>query len=160
MKIQWRIGYQPSVDAKVAFDILENINMENGGITPAAVVAEAKPKKSPLHSAFEWNDSIAAKLHRETCARAMIRHIEIIREDMPDAPMRAFEIRLATESDPPNVIHVYDSTEAILADPVTRKELLQRAAREASSFRKRYSNLTELASVIHAVDTFLKENVK
>lgn len=56
--------------------------VHDGVLTPEAVVSEARDPTSPLHTEFEWNDSVAATAHRLAQARKIIRsvRIEIIEE--------------------------------------------------------------------------------
>ena len=57
---------------------LEKIAERKGGIlTPAAVVEAARDPKSVLHSHFTWDDTEAAKMHREAQARALIRSVKV-----------------------------------------------------------------------------------
>ena len=74
----WRVA---GVDAQTVGDELRRIYDDNGELTAPLVVDEARPDDAPLHPAFEWNDEIAAELHREHQARTMIRSVEIIRND-------------------------------------------------------------------------------
>lgn len=74
----WRVA---GVDAQTVGDELRRIYDGNGELTAPLVVDEARPDDAPLHPAFEWNDEIAAELHREHQARTMIRSVEIIRND-------------------------------------------------------------------------------
>jgi hypothetical protein len=74
----WRVA---GVDAQTLGDELRRIYDGNGELTAPLVVDEARPDDAPLHPAFEWNDEIAAELHREHQARTMIRSVEIIRND-------------------------------------------------------------------------------
>lgn len=49
----------------MAGEELEKLRGDNSGdLDPAAVVEAARKRTSPLHSAFEWNDSKAATAHR------------------------------------------------------------------------------------------------
>ena len=45
----------------------------DGCIRPSVVVNEARPKKSPLHDDFEWDDAKAAEEYRLSQARQYIR---------------------------------------------------------------------------------------
>jgi hypothetical protein len=74
----WRVA---GVDAQTVGDELHRIYQDNGALTAPLVVDEARPDDAPLHPAFEWNDEVAAELHREHQARTMIRSVEIIRDD-------------------------------------------------------------------------------
>lgn len=51
-------------------------------LTARAVVADASDPSSPLHSYFEWDDSVAAKNYRMEQARRLISHVSVeIRTD-------------------------------------------------------------------------------
>lgn len=52
---------------------LTKILERDGCIKASAVVKEAKPKKSPIHDCFEWDDGKAADEHRLWQARHLIR---------------------------------------------------------------------------------------
>ena len=51
---------------------------DDGNLTPEALVADARNKKSPLHDAFEWDDGIAAQHWRLEQARALIRAMTFV----------------------------------------------------------------------------------
>ena len=59
--------------------LLEICTRAGGALTPQAVLDDARDKKSPLHSSFEWNNSEAANKYRLDQARAVIRDFHIIR---------------------------------------------------------------------------------
>ena len=69
------------VDAQTVGDELGRIYDEHGELTAPLVVDEARPDDAPLHPAFEWDDAVAAELHREHQARTLIRSVEIICND-------------------------------------------------------------------------------
>lgn len=49
----------------------------DGRLQPADVVTDARDPTSPLHSHFEWDDSVAAERHRLSQARTLIRSVKI-----------------------------------------------------------------------------------
>lgn len=53
------------------------IRLNNGRITPDAVIEDARSKKSPLHDQFEWDDSKAAHQYRLEQAREIIRSVKM-----------------------------------------------------------------------------------
>lgn len=65
-------------------DRLHVLALDGGGrLTPDAVVADAADPNSPLHDAFEWDDSKAAQAYRIEQARVLIRSVEVtIRTDV------------------------------------------------------------------------------
>jgi len=64
--------------------VLEHLLEQNGEITPSALVAEARPETSPIHTAFEWDDVKAGDQYRLWQARQWIRRVEVIIEDRPE----------------------------------------------------------------------------
>lgn len=71
---KWRDGAHVRVDAAVAGPELERLTA-SGCTTAEEVLSEAKKKGSPLHEAFEWNDTKAGHQHRLQQARQMLRSI-------------------------------------------------------------------------------------
>ena len=57
---------------------LDRIKNKHKSLTPEIVVEEAKSPKSPLHKAFDWSDTKAAKKWRLHQARQLIRAVWII----------------------------------------------------------------------------------
>lgn len=60
---------------------------ENGNITPDGVVAAARDPDSPLHREFDWDDASAAHQHRLAVARALIREIVYVGQDITGKPV-------------------------------------------------------------------------
>lgn len=153
----WKKGYRAKIDAKVAYAELERIRKE-GEVTASTVVASAKPKSSPIHDVFTWNNGIAANEYRLEQARLMLRSVEVVHVEAPARPMRAYETKIVPSEDR-QVKRVYTTVQEVLEDPVARDDLLMSAVRDAISYRKRYAMLSELATVFHAIDEFA-ENAK
>lgn len=59
---------------------LERCRNEDGGLHPEVVVSRAENPESPLHHAFEWDDSEAARQYRLDQARLLIRSVRVIHE--------------------------------------------------------------------------------
>lgn len=68
------------VDAQTVGEELARITEQCGGLTPAVVVDESRTDDAPLHPAFEWDDAIAAELHRQHQADTLIRSVQVVRE--------------------------------------------------------------------------------
>ena len=75
-----------SGNAEATFTALEEVREQNEGqLRPHAIVDAAKPKESPLHRHFEWNDSKAADKWRNHTARKLVRAVIIKPEkDTPE----------------------------------------------------------------------------
>lgn len=63
--------------------VAQELYEKHGKLTPSALVDAAKPKDSPAHCGFEWNDKKAGHEYRLWQARGWFRRIEIRTE--PDA---------------------------------------------------------------------------
>ena len=156
MKAYWVKGSKHSVDAMKAYKEIERIREKNGGSLVAANILEAaKNKKNPLHPEFEWDDSEAATQFRLTQARSLLRSLEVVYEELPNTPLRAYEVvtQAAVRDEPER--KVYEPLSVIMADADKRGELLGRAIRDALTFRKKYHDLSELTKVFAELDAFL-----
>ena len=75
------------VDANTAGRELERIRRKYQQLAPRHVVVEAQPEQAPLHDAFEWDDTKAARRFREDTARNLIRSVMIMRADQTREPV-------------------------------------------------------------------------
>lgn len=75
-------GYRVAgITAQIAGEELARIEQQHGELKPPTVVDEARPENSLLHPAFEWDDFVAAELHRQDQARHLIRAVQVIKEN-------------------------------------------------------------------------------
>jgi len=162
LKVIYKQGAQIRCAPELAYHEIErNRKANNGEIDLDKLVKDSKLKDAPLHNDFEWNNSKAAHKFRLEQARKIVRSIEIIRDETPNIQTRAFELAIRRSETPDHPTRrVYMSIEDVMQDPVARDELLARAIRDAVSFRKRYSALSELAQVFSALDHFLEHAEK
>ncbi len=123
------------------------IREEAGRLTPAIVVDAARPENHPLHGKFEWDDSIAAELHRRAQAAELIRSVRVhylpIDESRPVGSIRAFHAVTR-----PNLGHVYDPVEEIANDPLSRAILLRDMERDWRALRDRWASFSEFWEVV------------
>lgn len=84
-------------DAEILGPEIEAISVRDGGITPASIIERAQTPGTVLNAwdhakgYFEWDDTKAARAHRETQARQLIKSI-VIRVDTGEETLntRAF----------------------------------------------------------------------
>ena len=130
--------------AQVYGEFLWKIREENGDVmTPHQIVDKAKPKSSPIHEYFEWDDGIASEKYRIFQARNLIARIEIIvQSDGEEDQIRAF-----------HNISVQDGEEhergyVTLKDVQSNQDYLEivlaGALDEIKSWQKRYSQYKRL----------------
>lgn len=147
---KWRNGFKPKVDAEVAGKEMDKILTSTGTLESEAIVAAAKPKRSALHPAFEWDDAKAANLHRLEHAGMLRRHlIHFVEAEGTNEPVehRAYDFIEAEDK------RTWRSTLEIMSKPDEREQLLARALREAAQYQRRYKHLEELAEVMAAIDS-------
>lgn len=153
-KIRWKTNANTGgVKAEDAYNAIEAVRKKNGGqVSPNDLLAVAKRKTHILHSIFEWNDDEAAKQHRLTQARTLLRSIEVVYDELPERPMRSHEIVQAKKRGDDKSQTLYSTTDLAMADPVARDALIATAIRQAMAFRRRFQNLRELQLIFEAID--------
>lgn len=130
--------------AQVVGEECERLESE-GRLTPQALVDASRPEDAPLHCCFEWNDSVAAEKWRQTQAAYIIRSVEVTVDESCE-PTRAFVATVTDDS------REYRAIGYVLRSSEGRDALLDAARRELLSFRRKYSNLHELAGIFSAID--------
>ena len=59
-KFEWKMAsFAKGIDAEKALQELERIETIYGQLTAETILEASKPKRSLLHSLFEWDDSVA-----------------------------------------------------------------------------------------------------
>jgi hypothetical protein len=128
---------------------LESIRAAHGGVLkPEHVVEFARNKRTALHSAFEWDDDVAAEKYRLTQARLIIR-IMVMPSPMTGELM---PVNVSIMEDRKQPGGGYRSAIDVMSNPEMRRKLLRTALIEMVGFRKRYRALTELAQIFELID--------
>lgn len=149
MVYSWRPEAHIKIDAQRAGEEMERIRVrQNGRLESKDVVKAAKPKSSPLHPHFEWDDRAAADAYRVTQAGYLIRSIqvEIAKPTGELAPIRAF-VSVVRDED-----RSYTSVEHAMSDDELRQQVVQQAWSELQSWRKRHAELVEFAKVFAVIE--------
>ena len=145
MVYEWKTGSRHKVPAAVAAEVMDRLAEENRLNAPD-LVEESRPEDAPLHSEFEWDDSIAAEKWREEQAGALIRHLVVrIEANEQEYPTRQY-FMVQKEA------NTYEPIQVILRDEDKTAMLLEQAKRELQAFRSKYAGLKELSEVIKAID--------
>ena len=117
-------------------------------MTADLVVSAAKSKRSPLHNAFEWDDSAAAHEYRLSQARHLIRHVVVTMEvGGEERNVRAFVALNAPEEKGRD----YQAISVVLGDKELRQQALDRALGDMEAFERRYNEFEELFEVFAAM---------
>jgi hypothetical protein len=132
---------------------VEKLEREHGVCHPAMLVKAARPKRSPLHDLFTWDDADAAERWRIEQARRVIRTIRVIHGNQPEvAPAFVHVTRVTDEG----VQDGYMSTVRALAGD-TRDGVLRDALAQLNGLRRRYQQLSELQTVWDAIEDVDRE---
>jgi len=145
---RWKPGAHSKVNAKVAADEIERIAHAYGGITPSRMVFEAKKKRNPLHNSFEWNDTIASKLYRESQARYILRSIEVVIGQDEDKPICIRAFHSVVEDDE----KIYTTIDHAKENPELWEQVVEKAKAEIKSWRETYRNIQAFEAIFDAID--------
>lgn len=162
---QFRDGSHYRGDAQVVGERLEAIRAKRDGLTPEAVLQDARNIRSALHSYFEWDDALAAQQHRISQARDLIRAVQVRFIERPPeaerqislaavlpAPLQPQPVRAFVAIERPDGGRAYESTTRAMADPELRRQVLARAHSEMDAVARKYRELSELGDVFSALD--------
>lgn len=143
MEYQWRSGARIKLDAQTAGEELERIRARDGKVETVTIVNEARPETSPLHSAFEWDDSAAGEQWRLLQARNLIRAIEVAPAKKGEEPLPAFVHVRPVSSEEPGY---YQSVTVALRNPDEWASALGELRVKAESAAKAVEQLLPLAA--------------
>ena len=144
----WRDHARRAIPAQAAGEGVEAIRVKHGHVTADLVVSAAKSKRSPLHNAFEWDDSAAAHEYRLSQARHLIRHVVVTMEvGGEERNVRAFVALNAPEEKGRD----YQAISVVLGDKELRQQALDRALGDMEAFERRYNEFEELFEVFAAM---------
>ncbi len=150
-------GVLNSTQAEVVGGELQAIEQRYGAIKPDLVVSEARPKGSPLHPFFTWDNGKAADQWRLEEARQIVRSVRIIHDDIPAAEqpvIRAFVSVKASDRDRFDGTG-YISTTRAMKVAFYHDQVLASAKNELEQWRRRYSDLKEFGTLYVAIDEVL-----
>ncbi len=113
--------------------------------TARDIVEYARPKKSPLHKFFEWDDDKAADQYRLTQARTLIKCIVIKLEGVE---VREFQNVFVKAEDR----RLYVQVDQARAAPELWQQVLESALAEATAWKRRYQHLSQLSPIIQSIE--------
>jgi hypothetical protein len=125
-------------------DELQTIYEQHGVLTPRLVLEEARAPEHPLHSRFEWDDTLAAESWRLEQAHHLIMRVRIvyIEGTHKNGPQR---IR-AFHSMPDGA--GYKPAAEIAADEFLSELVLQEMERSWFALKRKYGHFAEFIKLI------------
>lgn len=154
MIYQWRAGFNYPVKAEDAVPRLVALRKRKGSLAPSDVVADARPKTSPLHACFEWKDSAAADQWRLLQARNLIGALVMVPDDADEnaEPVRCF-VSVDRSEDESDYTPLQLLVREMAENPETREQMLTRAIHAAQTLRRQYGHLLpELNELFQAIE--------
>lgn len=156
-KFVWKAGAQFPVDAKTAVDTIHDLQQSLGKdtITAKELLDASRNEGAPLHSCFEWDDTVAAEKYRVEQARHIINSIEIkfVDTDYP-AHLKQTRYMVNTVCVAPKAQGEFATINVAFTNENYRTAVLKNALHELRSFQSKYSRYQELSGVIKAIDDF------
>ncbi len=121
----------------------------DGEVKPSTLITAAKPKVSPIHNAFEWDNKKAGNEYRLMQARSWIRRVEIVIEDRPQRFVHIPRIVMeddATEGRRVNEEGYYKPISIVSRDKWEYEAALDAARGTLQGAQKAYKELKDAAS--------------
>jgi hypothetical protein len=143
-------------------DIIREIAEINGGeITPEIVLDAARPKDSPLHKHFCWNNGKAAEQYRLIQASCLIRRIKVTFEkpDETTVIIREFacvhsDCEDAGDGEQEPSRGIYVNVKTAMGVQSYRDQIMADCKRDVETFRRKYAALKEAEKIIEAMEAF------
>lgn len=126
-------------------DELLAIRAARSALTPDIVVEEAAAPDHPLHSHFEWDDSVAGQFWRRHQAGQLIRSVTITytRQNGTQGKLREFHAVRDT-----NGHKSYEPFEELLQSPLELELVRRKMRRDWEAFRARYESFEEFRQLL------------
>jgi hypothetical protein len=143
------------IDDDPVLDELERIREDNdGNLLAPDVVAAAAPPTSPLHTLFEWDDSVGGHQYRLIQARRLIR----------------LQVRSVQSGDPRKVrtyLNVlkegergYRHIDEVVADDELRAQTYRRLLNDLQAYRRRLNTYAAYAGQVGPIITAIDEALR
>lgn len=142
------------VDAGVVAKTVQELEAAEGAVRPQRLVDVARPEESPVHGLFEWDDQVAAELHRVDQARRVMRSLRVV---VQDNRREIAYVHVSTVVPGQRGPGGYVQSLRALSDETMRTQVLEDAARQLLGFRRRFMALQEFKPVIDAIDETVLE---
>lgn len=124
----------------------QDLYQTKGLLQAEDLVERATDPASPLHSAFEWDDTIAAKRYRDVQARVLIKLVTVEISNGSEIPQY---VNVRVESADGKEARGYVTLDYAMSQETLREQILKGALREARLWEQRYKDYESLKGVIN-----------
>jgi len=141
--------------SKIIADALEDLSVD-GKLTPKEVVEAARNPKHPLHSQFDWDNTVAGEKWRIQQARLLINQVEVvISVDGEETTRNKYvNVELANGE---NGNRSYITVEKALSKECYRQQVLDTALAEAEYWQTKYQIYQELSQIFQSIEVTKKK---
>lgn len=128
-------------DPQLIGEELDRMHTEHGEVTPDKVLEEAQDQNSPLHPAFEWDDTEAARQHRLSQARRLITSVRILSSPIQTPVQYMLSVRTPQGRS-------YQPTIDVLSDEQLRARVMMEVEEAIERIKRKYANFKEVADLL------------
>lgn len=147
----WNSGISYSVPADTVGAVVEKLEERDGAVTKESFLDASRPKKSPTHNLFEWNDEKAAEKYRLVQSGRVLHNLVVeVRQDEDAEPITMKAVVNITPERLEKASFV--QTVKAFTSEENREIVLDHALKELQLFEAKYKSLMELADVFQAID--------
>lgn len=147
--------YHYAVDAETVGKYFEEIEKKYGELNRENVLESARSEDSPIHSLFEWNNTVAAEKYRLEQASLLIINLDVEVQSSENKPIICRAFMNVSESKNGSFINI----ESAFKNQESKEIVLKRALQELQAFELKYRNLKELTAIFEKFDE-IKEGVR
>lgn len=154
MVFAWRSGSGLQGDPNPVGARLEALRERaDGMLLLDAVVEDARPRASPLHRYFEWNNTAAADEYRRLQAARVIRSIRVVSAEATEDEPRKVEIAYVAVGRPFEAgSSAYMSTRDAMNDPDLCEQVILQALAMYEGLLARHRELVALREIHQAIE--------
>jgi hypothetical protein len=154
----WKPATRVAIKADVFGEVLEKIRATNDGVASnEAIVEAARPKDSPIHSLFEWDNSAAAEKYRQEQARYYARHvIKVISRPTKEKPAQTRIANICVKGSDGKS----ERRDAVLVmtDKEMRLQAIEDCLKLLMGIRRRFAHIVELSKIFMVIDTAVEDH--
>lgn len=151
MVYNWKAGSRIKADPQKSGEMFELISQTEAGLTAETLLDANRPKGTPLHEDYEWDNDAAAESWRLHQSRHFLNSLTVcIFNDRAGQSIQTRAVQITTET------HKYEPIGLIIKQEDKYAKLLENAKADMESFRRKYEILTELQAVFDAIDKLTK----
>jgi hypothetical protein len=140
------------LDAQVAGEHLESlVEKYNEHLTSEEILADARRAQSPLHEAFEWDDSTAAEKQRRSTARGIIGSL-VVKTKNSDPKKRRQTRAFVFVKVPKHGRKCYMPVRSAMAQPELKAQVIEQAYKRLEQWIGLYGGSRALSSLTKDVE--------